>query len=158
MSARTVDGKWVERPFKFQSIRYVSRLPDDAILTKTAYYSASTGKAYFYVSDAEKIYLPGTYVVPAVEINNNLSKFGLGTIQQRQQQIDAVMFNIPDVVDSSDLWSKILGVLSAWVLTSLVLGLPVLVVIFGWRRLFQWFLIRELGKTIRGRVEDVGKD
>lgn len=153
MSARTVDGKWDVKPFKFELIRYVSTLPDDAILTKTAYYSVSTGKAYFYVSDAEKIYLPGTYVLPAVEINKNLSKFGLGTVEARQRQIDAIMFNIPDVVDSSTLWNKILVALAVWIVSALVIGLPVVVLILGWRRFFQMFLIHEVSKAVRGRED-----
>lgn len=82
----------------------------------------------------------------------------MSTVLDRQKQIDAVRFKAPDLVDSSTLWPKILAVLSAWVLSGFVLGLPVLVVIFGWRRLFQLFLIRELGKTIRGRADDGRKD
>lgn len=150
LSVQAVDGNWTA-PYQLQSVRYVAGLPSDARLNATGYYSPSTGKAYFFVSDARSIYLPGPYSGIAIAINQNLDRFGLGSVVDRQKQIDAVTFRAPDLVDSSTLWPKILAVLSAWVLSAFVLGLPVLVVILGWRRLFQLFLVHEIGKAIRGR-------
>lgn len=131
-------------------MRYVSSLPSDARLNQTGYYSPSTGKAYFYVSDARTIYTPGPYSGIAVAINNNLDRFGLGSVLSRQRQIDALYFAPAKVVDPSDLGSKLLQLLVVWVIGALVLALPVLVLVLGWRRLFQLFLIHEIGKTIRG--------
>ena len=131
-------------------MRYVSSLPSDVVLNASGYYSPSTGKTYFYVSDARTIYMPGPYTGIAVAVNNNLDRFGLGSVLARQRQIDALYFAPPKVVDPSDLGSKLLQLLAVWVIGALVLALPVLVLLLGWRRLFQLFLIRELGKTIRG--------
>lgn len=83
-------------------------------------------------------------------VNQNLDRFGLGTVLDRQRQIDALYFAPAKVVDPSDLGSKLLQLLAVWVIGALVLALPVLVLVLGWRRLFQLFLIHEIGKTIRG--------
>lgn len=140
-----------------QSVRYVSALPSDVVLNASGYYSPSTGKAYFYVSDARTIYVPGPYTGVAEAVNTNLDRFGLGTVVARQRQIDALYFKAPKIVDPSNLWTKLLQILGVWVLASLVLALPVLVVLLGWRRFFQLFLIHEVGKTIRG-IDDGSKD
>ena len=135
-------------------MRYVSYLPSDVVLNASGYYSPSTGKAYFYVSDARTLYVPGPYTGVAVAVNNNLDRFGLGTVLDRQRQIDALYFAPVKVVDPSDLGSKFLEVLAVWVLGALVLALPVLVLVLGWRRLFQLFLVHEVGKTIRSLDDD----
>ena len=149
LSVQPVGGSW-SAPYELQAVRYVSSLPSDVVLNASGYYSPSTGKAYFYVSDARTIYMPGPYTGIAVAVNNNLDRFGLGSVLARQRQIDALYFAPPKVVDPSDLGSKLLQLLAVWVIGALVLALPVLVLLLGWRRLFQLFLIRELGKTIRG--------
>ena len=149
LSVQPVGGSW-SAPYQLQAVRYVSSLPSDVVLNASGYYSPSTGKAYFYVSDARTIYMPGPYTGIAVAVNNNLDRFGLGSVLARQRQIDALYFAPPKVVDPSDLGSKLLQLLAVWVIGALVLALPVLVLLLGWRRLFQLFLIRELGKTIRG--------
>lgn len=156
LSVQPVDGDW-SAPYKLQSVRYVGFLPSDVVLNSVGYYSPGTGKAYFYVSDARTIYLPGPYVGIAQAINNNLDRFGLGTVVARQRQIDALTFEAPKIVDPSNLWTRLLQILGVWVLASLILALPVLVVLLGWRRFFQLFLIHEVGKTIRG-LDDGSKD
>ncbi len=156
LSVQPVDGNW-SAPYKLQSVRYVSSLPSDVILNKVGYYSASTGKAYLYVSDARTVYLPGDGQGIAIAVNQNLDRFGLGTVLDRQRQIDSLYFTPGKVVDPSDLGSKLLQLLAVWVIGALVLALPVLVLLLGWRRLFQLFLVRELGKTIRG-LDDASKD
>lgn len=138
-------------------MRYVSVLPSDAKLNKVGYYSASTGKAYLLVSDARTVYLPADGKGIAIAVNNNLDRFGLGTVVARQRQIDALYFKAPKIVDPSNLWTRLLQILGVWVLASLILALPVLVVLLGWRRFFQLFLIHEVGKTIRG-IDDGSKD
>lgn len=149
LSIQPVDGDW-STPYKLQSVKYVSSLPSDAYLNGVGYFSPQTGRAYLLVSDARTVYLPkaGLGIVQAV--NQNLDRFGLGTVLDRQRQIDALYFAPAKVVDPSDLGSKLLQLLAVWVIGALVLALPVLVLVLGWRRLFQLFLVHEIGKTIRG--------
>lgn len=149
LSIQPVDGDW-STPYKLQSVKYVSSLPSDAYLNGVGYFSPQTGRAYLLVSDARTVYLPkhGLGIVQAV--NQNLDRFGLGTVLDRQRQIDALYFAPAKVVDPSDLGLKLLQLLAVWVIGALVLALPVLVLVLGWRRLFQLFLIHEIGKTIRG--------
>lgn len=128
----------------------MANIPTDAYLNGVGYYSPSTGRSYFFVSDAKTIYFPKTAYGLAYAINDNLDRFGLGTVLDRQRQIDALYFSPAKVVDPSDLGSKLLQFLAVWVIGALVLALPVLVLVLGWRRLFQLFLIHEIGKTIRG--------
>ena len=146
LSVQPVDGDW-SAPYKIQNLRYVANLPSDAYLNGVGYFSPSTGRTYLLVCDARSIYLPKHGVGIAQAVNNNLDRFGLGTVLDRQRQIDALYFAPAKVVDPSDLGSKLLAV---WVIGALVLALPVLVLVIGWRRLFQLFLIHEIGKTIRG--------
>ena len=129
----------------------MSSLPSDAYLNGVGYFSPNTGRAYLLVSDARTVYLPknGQGIVQAV--NKNLERFGLATVLDRQRQIDALYFAPAEVVDPSDLGSKLLQLLAVWVIGALVLALPVLVLVLGWRRLFQLFLVHEIGKAIRGR-------
>ena len=150
LSVQPVGGSW-SAPYQLQAVRYVSALPSDVVLNASGYYSPSTGKAYFYVSDARTIYMPGPYTGIAVAVNNNLDRFGLGSVLDRQRQIDALYFAPAEVVDPSDLGSRLLELLAVWVIGALVLALPVLVVVLGWRRLFQLFLVHEVSKAIRGR-------
>lgn len=87
-------------------------------------------------------------------VNNNLDRFGLGSVLDRQRQIDALYFAPAQVIDPSDLGSRLLELLAVWVIGALVLALPVLVLVLGWRRLFQLFLIHEIGNAIRGSDDD----
>lgn len=132
-------------------------MPSDAYLNGVGYFSPSTGRTYLLVCDARSVYLPKHGVGIAQAVNNNLDRFGLGTVLDRQRQIDALYFKAPKIVDPSNLWTKLLQILGVWVLASLTLALPVLVLLLGWRRFFQLFLIREVGKTIRG-LDDGSKD
>ena len=128
-------------------------MPSDAYLNGVGYFSPSTGRTYLLVCDARSIYLPKQGVGIAQAVNSNLDRFGLGTVLDRQRQIDALYFAPVKVVDPSDLGSKLLQLLAVWVIGALVLALPVLVLVLGWRRLFQLFLVRELCKTNRGRAD-----
>ena len=132
----------------------MSSLPSDAYLNGVGYFSPQTGRAYLLVSDARTVYLPKSGLGIVQAVNKNLDRFGLGTVLDRQRQIDALYFAPAKVVDPSDLGSRLLELLAVWVIGALVLALPVLVLVLGWRRLFQLFLVHEVGKTIRSLDDD----
>lgn len=124
------------------------------VLNSVGYYSPQTGKAYFYVSDARSIYVPGPYTGIANSVNSNLDRFGLGSVIDRQRAIDSLTLGASSVVDVRSLGNRFLVALVVWIVSGFVIGLPVVALVLGWRRLFQMFLIHEVSKAVRGREDE----